>query len=56
MATRWLRSCFRAVSCERAAAADDVCASASRCAAEQLSSTASMPVLAWVWAMRSANP
>ena len=35
MATRWLRSCFRAASWEAATAADEVCSSASRWAAEQ---------------------
>ena len=50
MATRWLRSCFRAVSCEAATAADEVCSSSSRCAAEQRARTAS------TWAMCSANP
>ena len=44
MAMRWLRSYFRAVSCEAATAADEVCSNASRCAAEQRASTASMPV------------
>ena len=39
MATRWLRSCFRAASWDAATAADEVCSSASRCAAEQRAST-----------------
>ena len=50
MATRWLRSCFRAASWDAATAADEVCSSSSRCAAEQRASTAS------TWAMCSANP
>ena len=44
MATRWLRSCFRAASWEAATAADEVCSNASRCAAEQWASNASTSV------------
>ena len=56
MAMRWLRSIRLAVSWDAATAADEVCSKASRCVAEQCASTASMPVLAWVWTMCSANP
>ena len=47
MATRWLRSCFRAASWEAATAADEVCSSASRCAAEQRARTSSTLVAVW---------